>query len=75
MKEFKRTKSQVIEVDRKLVPGIEWDSIEDAQKQTSIPDLEQKIADGQYVVWPEQRSYIMTVDTYKALCVGLETEE
>ena len=32
-------KPQVIEVDRKLVPGIEWNSIQEAQKQTGIPDL------------------------------------
>lgn len=66
---------QVIEVDRKLIPGIEWSSVQEAQKQTGIPDLEQKIADGQYVVWPAERSYIMTVDTYKAFCAELEAEE
>ena len=68
-------KTQVIEIDRKLVPGTEWNSIEEAQRQTGIPDLEQKIADGQYAVWTEQRSYIMSIDTYMAFCAELETEE
>lgn len=68
-------KPQVIEVDRKLVPGIEWDSIQEAQKQTGIPDLEAKIADGQYIVWPEEKSYIMTVDTFRALCSWLENDD
>ena len=71
MEELKR-KTQVIEVDRKLVPGIEWDSIQEAQEQTGIPDLEAKIADGQYIVWPEEKSYIMTVDTFRTLCSRLE---
>lgn len=68
-------KTQVIEVDRKLVPGIEWDSVQEAQEQTGIPDLAQKIANGQYTVWPEQRCYIMAMDTHMAFCAELETEE
>ena len=72
MMEEIRRKSQVVEVDRKLVLGIEWDSIQEAQEQTGIPDLEAKIADGQYIVWPEEKSYIMTVDTFRALCSRLE---
>lgn len=75
MNVFNKIKNQVIEVDRKLVPGIEWDSIQEAQEQTGVPDLEQKISNGLYVVWPAERSYIMTVDTYKAFCAELEAEE
>ena len=67
MNVFSKIKTQVIEVDRKLVPGIEWDSVQEAQRQTGILDLEQKIADGQYTVWPEQRCYIMTMSTFRAL--------
>ena len=65
----------MVEVDRKLVLGIEWDSIQEAQEQTGIPDLEAKLADGQYIVWPEEKSYIMTVDTYRALCSRLENDD
>ena len=72
MMEEIRRKSQVVEVDRKLVLGIEWDSIQEAQEQTGIPDLEAKIADGQYIVWPEEKSYVMTVDTFRTLCSRLE---
>lgn len=72
--EFNRSK-QVIEVDRKLVPGIEWGSIQEAQEQTGILDLEAKIADGQYIVWPEEKSYIMTVDTFRALCSWVENDD
>lgn len=68
MNALNKIKTQVIEVDRKLVPGVYWNTIEEAQKQTGISDLELKIADGQYAVWPEQRSYIMTMDTFGALC-------
>ena len=75
MMEEIRQKTQVVEVDRKLVLGIEWDSIQEAQEQTGIPDLEAKIADGQYIVWPEEKSYIMTVDTYRALCSRLENDD
>lgn len=75
MMEELRRKTQVVEVDRKLVLGIEWDSIQKAQEQTGIPDLEAKLADGQYIVWPEEKSYIMTVDTYRALCSRLENDD
>lgn len=75
MMEEIRRKTQVVEVDRKLVLGIEWDSIQEAQEQTGIPDLEAKLADGQYIVWPEEKSYIMTVDTYRALCSRLENDD
>ena len=75
MMEELRRKTQVIEVDRKLVPGIEWDSIQEAQEQTGIPDLEAKIADGQYIVWPEENSYIMTVDRFRALCSWTENDD
>ena len=68
-------KPQVIEVDRKLVPGIEWNSIQEAQEQTGIPDLEAKLADGQYIVWPEEKSYVMTVDTFRALCSWAENDD
>lgn len=74
MEELKRN-TQVVEADRKLVLGIEWDSIQEAQEQTGIPDLEAKIADGQYIVWPEEKSYIMTVDTFRALCSRLENDD
>lgn len=74
MEELKR-KTQVVEVDRKLVLGIEWDSIQEAQEQTGIPDLEIKIADGQYIVWPEEKSYVMTVDTFRALCSWAENDD
>lgn len=69
------TNQQVIEVDRKLVPGTEWNSIEEAQRQTGIPDLKQKIADGQYAVWPAERSYIMTLSTFRALCSKFKTND
>ena len=75
MMEEIRQKTQVVEVDRKLVLGIEWDSIQEAQEQTGIPDLEAKIADGQYIVWPEEKSYIMTVDTFRALCCWTENDD
>ena len=75
MMEELRRKTQVVEVDRKLVLGIEWDSIQEAQEQTGIPDLETKIADGQYIVWPEEKSYIMTVDTFRALCSRGENDD
>ena len=75
MMEELRRKTQVVEVDRKLVLGIEWDSIQEAQEQTGIPDLEAKIADGQYIVWPEEKSYIMTVDTFRALCSWAENDD
>ena len=74
MEELKRN-TQVVEADRKLVLGIEWDSIQEAQEQTGIPDLETKIADGQYIVWPEEKSYIMTVDTFRALCSWAENDD
>ena len=74
MMEELRRKTQVVEVDRKLVLGIEWDSIQEAQEQTGIPDLEAQISDGQYIVWPEEKSYIMTVGTYRALCSRLEND-
>ena len=75
MMEEIRQKTQVVEVDRKLVLGIEWDSIQEAQEQTGIPDLEAKIADGQYIVWPEEKSYVMTVDTFRALCSWTENDD
>lgn len=75
MNVFSKIKTQVIEVDRKLVPGIEWDSVQEAQRQTGILDLEQKITDGQYTVWPEQRCYIMTMPTFRALCGEFTTND
>ena len=74
MEELKRN-TQVVEADRKLVLGIEWDSIQEAQEQTGIPNLEAKLADGQYIVWPEEKSYIMTVDTFRALCSWAENDD
>ena len=75
MMEEIRRKTQVVEVDSKLVLGIEWDSIQEAQEQTGIPDLEAQISDGQYIVWPEEKSYIMTVDTFRALCSWAENDD
>ena len=43
MMEEIRQKTQVVEVDRKLVLGIEWDSIQEAQEQSQFRRSKKKL--------------------------------
>ena len=67
--------TKMIVTDRKLLPLLTWDNIEAAQADTGIRYLGLKTRNGDYVVVPGTRDYIMRLDTYRSFCKEMEQED